>query len=146
MSLLRLLRGCLLSLAGLLPGAAAAHFQEILPSADVLPEGGAVSLSLVFTHPMEGGPVMPMARPVAVGMKTGTTITDLLPALTEAPVDGAAAWRVSASLPEPGAGRYIRGITMIPSRTATDTASSFEWTCSFSRMRCTWFRTVCTLR
>lgn len=103
MSLPRLLRVCLLSLAGLVPGVAAAHFQEILPSADVLPEGGAVSLSLVFTHPMEGGPVMPMARPVAVGMKTGATVTDLLPALTEAPVGGAAAWRVSASLPEPGA-------------------------------------------
>lgn len=42
-----------------------AHFQEILPSDDVLPDGGAVTLDLLFTHPFEGGPAMEMARPAA---------------------------------------------------------------------------------
>ena len=46
-----------MTLAGIaaLAPAASAHFQEIIPSADVLPEGGPVTLDLVFTHPFEGG-------------------------------------------------------------------------------------------
>ncbi|MFD2172582.1 DUF4198 domain-containing protein [Rhodobacter lacus] len=81
---------------------ACAHFQEILPSADVLPEGGAVTLDLTFTHPFEGGPVMEMARPAAVGMLAGGEKTDLLPALTATPKEGKSAWGVSVDLPEPG--------------------------------------------
>lgn len=103
----RLLRTSLVALGLLVPAAASAHFQEILPSADVLPEGGAVTLSLVFTHPMEGGPVMPMAKPQKVGKLSGGGITDLMPALTEAPVDGKAAWRLTDTLPEPGAAVYF---------------------------------------
>lgn len=83
------------------PGAA--HFQQILPSADVLPEGGTVTLDLVFTHPVEGGPVMPMARPAAAGVVFGGTQTDLTGALTEAPQGDAMAWRLSHDLAEPGA-------------------------------------------
>ncbi|WP_245860964.1 DUF4198 domain-containing protein [Rhodobacter maris] len=82
---------------------AVAHFQEILPSADVLPEGGTVTLDLTFTHPFEGGPVMEMARPAAVGMLAGGVKTDLSAALTEAPKDGKSAWTLRADLPEPGA-------------------------------------------
>lgn len=90
-------------LLSLLATPAAAHFQQILPGADVLPEGGAVSLDLVFTHPFEGGPVMEMARPVAVGVLAGGVNTDLGAALTEAPQGGAMAWRLRHDLPEPGA-------------------------------------------
>jgi cobalt/nickel transport protein len=82
---------------------ACAHFQEILPAADVLPEGGAVTLDLIFTHPFEGGPVMEMARPAQVGMVMNGKATDLAGALVEAPLAGKAAWRVSADLTEPGA-------------------------------------------
>lgn len=82
---------------------AAAHFQEIIPNADVLPEGGKVTLDLVFTHPFEGGPVMDMKRPVAVGVLSHGTATDLSGALKEAPRNGVAAWTVSHDLPEPGA-------------------------------------------
>ncbi|ORE92555.1 ABC cobalt transporter, periplasmic binding protein CbiN [Stappia sp. 22II-S9-Z10] len=82
---------------------AAAHFQEIIPSADVLTEGGEVSLDLVFTHPVEGGPVMAMERPAAVGVLAGGVDTDLSGALEEAPRDGAAAWRLTHTLEEPGA-------------------------------------------
>ncbi|HLO75642.1 MAG TPA: DUF4198 domain-containing protein [Magnetospirillum sp.] len=54
----------------LLPGAAAAHFQEIIPSADIVPDGGnrSVSLDLAFTHPMEMGPVMEMGPPAQFGV------------------------------------------------------------------------------
>lgn len=91
------------ALAGALAGPAAAHFQEIIPSADVLPEGGAVTLDMVFTHPFEGGPVMNMAPPVAMGVLQGGEKTDLTGALTEAPLGDAMAYRLAHELAEPGA-------------------------------------------
>lgn len=94
---------CALAALNALAGPAAAHFQELIPSADVLPEGGAVTLDLVFTHPFEGGPVMEMARPVAVGVLAGGVHTDLGPQLVEAPQGGAMAWRLTHDLPTPGA-------------------------------------------
>ena len=97
----------LLALAAvLLAGAAspsAAHFQEIIPSADVLPEGGKVSLDLVFTHPFEGGPVMEMARPAEVGVLTAGARTVLTDRLVEAPRDGVMSWTLAHELAEPGA-------------------------------------------
>ena len=86
---------------------ATAHFQEIIPSADVLPEGGEVALDLVFTHPVEGGPAMEMGRPVQAGVLTGGTVIDLLPSLTEKPVDGKAAWTVTYDAAEPGASVFF---------------------------------------
>jgi cobalt/nickel transport protein len=81
----------------------AAHFQEIIPSADVLPEGGDVTLDLVFTHPFEGGPIMAMKRPAEVGVLDHGTKTDLTGKLVEQPKEGAVTWQVSHNLPEPGA-------------------------------------------
>lgn len=92
-----------LMLAGSVAGPASAHFQEILPPADVLPEGGEVTLDLVFTHPFEGGPVMDMKRPAAVGVLAHGTKTDLAASLVEKSVDGASTWQVSHDLAEPGA-------------------------------------------
>jgi len=82
---------------------AKAHFLEILPEADVLPEGGAVTLDLTFTHPFEGGPVMQMERPVEVGVLAGGEKTDLGEALVEAPQGDAMAWRMTHALDTPGA-------------------------------------------
>ena len=82
---------------------AAAHFLEIIPDADVLPEGGDVGLDLIFTHPFEGGPVMPLARPAAVGVLQNAVMTDLSATLTEAP---GGTWRLGHALPEPGAAVY----------------------------------------
>ncbi|MEF2074807.1 DUF4198 domain-containing protein [Consotaella aegiceratis] len=86
---------------------AAAHFQEILPSADVLPEGGEISLDLVFTHPMEGGPTMDMARPARVGVSMNGTVRDLGEALQEVSIDGKTAWHLTDRLDEPGAASYF---------------------------------------
>lgn len=80
-----------------------AHFQEILPSDDVLPDGGAVTLDLLFTHPFEGGPAMEMARPAAVGVLAHGTRTDLSAALEETATGDAKSWRLSHTLDEPGA-------------------------------------------
>lgn len=84
-------------------GPAGAHFLEIIPSADVLPEGGTVTLDMVFTHPFEGGPAMAMKRPVRVGAMRGATLTDLSDALREKPVNGVAAWTLDHAMSEPGA-------------------------------------------
>jgi cobalt/nickel transport protein len=82
---------------------ATAHFQEIIPSADVLPDGGPVTLSLVFTHPFEGGPAMNMATPTAVGLLQNGERTDLLDSLVEAPLGNAMAFTLTHDLAEPGA-------------------------------------------
>lgn len=92
------------SLAVLVSSApAAAHFQEIIPSADVLPEGGAVTVDLVFTHPVEGGPAMAMERPAEVGVFAAGRAQDLAGALTETTTDGVASWTLTHDLAEPGA-------------------------------------------
>lgn len=93
--------------AGLCATPALAHFQELIPSADVLPEGGRVDLSLVFTHPMDGGPVMAMQRPARFGMVRGGAAVDLAATLAETPVDGTAAWSASVDLTEPGAAVFF---------------------------------------
>ncbi len=82
---------------------ASAHFQEIIPSADVLEDGGSVSLNLIFTHPFEGAPVMQMKKPVRLGVLDQGKNVDLLPRIAEKPVDGKEAWTVSYDLAEPDA-------------------------------------------
>lgn len=82
---------------------ALAHFQEILPSEDVLPDGGKVTVNLVFTHPMERGPTMDMVRPARVGVATEKGVDDITSALTEAPIDGKQAWSFERDIAEPGA-------------------------------------------
>jgi cobalt/nickel transport protein len=86
---------------------AQAHFQEIIPSADVLPEGGQVSLDLLFTHPMEAGPVMEMAKPARFGIVTGGKAADLGAALVEKKIDGKTAWSATHELKEPGAAVFF---------------------------------------
>jgi cobalt/nickel transport protein len=104
-----MLRGALILLGalGAFASPALAHFQEILPSADVLPDGGAVTLSLVFTHPMDRGPTMEMVRPKRFGMLRGGAVTDLSGSLTEQAFDGKSAWTATASLDEPGAAIFF---------------------------------------
>ncbi|MBL8579899.1 MAG: DUF4198 domain-containing protein [Mesorhizobium sp.] len=79
-----------------------AHFQEIIPSADVLPEGGEVTLELVFTHPFEAGPRMNMERPKQIGVLANGVKTDLSSALTAKPVDGVKGYTLKHELIEPG--------------------------------------------
>lgn len=89
--------------ATLATGPARAHFQELIPSSDVLPQGGTVDLSLVFTHPFDRGPVMQMLKPVRFGMLRDGVATDLTSSLTETPIDGVMAWATQVAMPEPGA-------------------------------------------
>lgn len=103
--MLRLTAAGLALVAGLSP--AAAHFLEILPSADVLPEGGAVQLDLVFTHPMARGPAMDLVKPKRVGVSTADGVADLTATLTEKKVDGKAAWTLAHPLKQPGTATYF---------------------------------------
>ncbi len=83
---------------------ARAHFQLLLPSTDIVvePEQAALSLDLVFTHPMEQGPAMEMAPPVRFGVLNQGKIADLMGTLTEQRVDGKTAWRSDVLLKRPG--------------------------------------------
>lgn len=94
-----------LSVAAAAPGLA--HFQELLPSADVLPEGGTVDLDLVFTHPMDGGPQMVMARPARFAMLRDGALVDLADRLVEVLDGGSSAWRASVDLKTPGAAVFF---------------------------------------
>jgi cobalt/nickel transport protein len=86
---------------------ATAHFQELLPSADVLPEGGTVELDLVFTHPMSQGPTMEMVRPARFGVMKAGLVTDLAGSLVGRTVDGKSAWAATVDLAEPGAAVFF---------------------------------------
>ncbi len=86
---------------------ALAHFQEILPDADVLPEGGTVTLDLVFTHPMDRGPTMEMVKPERFGMVRDGIATDLTATLVERDFDGKTAWRAATALKAPGAAVFF---------------------------------------
>lgn len=90
-----------------LPSTGFCHFQELIPSDDVLTEGGPVTLDLVFTHPMDRGPTMDMAKPRRFGVKRGDTVTDLTDQLQEIRVDGQRAWRTRDEIKEPGAAIYF---------------------------------------
>lgn len=85
-------------------GPARAHFQQLLPSADIVADDGdhTVTLSALFTHPMERGPTMDMGRPVRFGVVAAGERTDLAPALAPWTVDGKAAWRATYKIPAPG--------------------------------------------
>lgn len=90
-----------LALIALAP-AAQAHFAELIPSDDVLADGGTVALDLRFTHPFDGGPLMQMDRPARFGMVRDGAEVDLLDTLTEVKEGDVSTWAASVDLPEPG--------------------------------------------
>ncbi len=92
----------LLALGG--SAVAEAHFQVLVPSADVVSagQGRTVDLEIVFTHPMEGGPAMEMAPPRRFGMIADGKRYDLLNTLEATQVDGRTAYTATARLVRPG--------------------------------------------
>ncbi len=60
-----------------------AHFQLLIPSQEIVDVEGthAISFEIIFTHPMEGGPAMEMAPPLAFGVFVQGQKTDLRSAL-----------------------------------------------------------------
>ncbi len=85
-------------------GPAAAHFQELIPSADIVsaPDQAEITLDLLFTHPMAGGPAMPMDRPARFGVVVDGRTLDLTDRLHSREVEGAAAWGAAYRIAGPG--------------------------------------------
>ena len=83
---------------------ASAHFQELIPSQDIVtPETGTgVSFDIRFTHPMENGPVMEMARPTRFGVMVDGKVVDLDKLLAARTVDGASAFTAEYAIKAPG--------------------------------------------
>lgn len=86
------------------PQVASAHFQELIPSADILAEDGdrTVTVEAVFTHPMERGPTMEMGQPVQFGVLAEGRKIDLRGVLTKKPVDGKSAFQARYQIKAPG--------------------------------------------
>ena len=82
-----------------LAGRAAAHFQVLLPSTDIVEDQDArtIDLDLRFTHPMEQGPTMNMARPRQVAVLVGGKRIDLAGRLKPRKVDGKSAYHLLAA-------------------------------------------------
>ncbi|NCA69424.1 MAG: DUF4198 domain-containing protein [Sphingobacteriia bacterium] len=86
------------------PCLALAHFQELIPSTDILDAttGRTLTVELRFTHPMEGGPLMDMATPVRLAVQGPRGREDLLSALTPVEVDGRRTYRLDYTVTQPG--------------------------------------------
>ena len=102
------LKTCLLMVtagAGLAgSNAAQAHFQELLPSTDIVTTEGnhTVALSAVLTHPMEHGPTMAMGTPVQFGVLALGKKVDLRTTLISTNVDGKNAYQTFYKIAAPG--------------------------------------------
>lgn len=85
--------------------AANAHFQLLLPSTPALTieAGRTITLDLVFTHPMERGPVMDMGTPEEFGVMVRGEKTDLRESLSARTVEGKQAFQAAYEVQRPGA-------------------------------------------
>lgn len=88
----------------LAPLAAQAHFQELIPSTEIVDQntGSELTLSLKFTHPMEQGPVMAMGEPAAFGVLRADDRDSLLDDLKAVEVDGKASYQAVYKVDGPG--------------------------------------------
>jgi cobalt/nickel transport protein len=82
---------------------ASAHFAMIIPSDDVVGANDAkkISISVQFTHPFEGGPLMQMDKPKKFGVVVDGKVTDLLGTLKEEKVGGKSVWKTSYTIKRP---------------------------------------------
>ncbi|NEX20505.1 DUF4198 domain-containing protein [Thiorhodococcus mannitoliphagus] len=99
-----LLSKALLSLLLMAACGAQAHFQELIPSTDILTAetGNTLALSLKFTHPMEQGPVMSMAAPRRFGVMGPRGQEDLIDRLRPGGTDGKRTFQATYRAELPG--------------------------------------------
>ena len=91
-----------LMLVGLVATPLRAHFQVLLPTSDVVDSGKSLELTLLFTHPMQQGPVMEMGTPRQFGVLVDGQKLDLRDRLQEEKRDGKRAYRATVPLRRPG--------------------------------------------
>jgi cobalt/nickel transport protein len=80
-----------------------AHFVALIPSSDVVEQGGpqTITLDISFTHPFEGR-MMQMDRPRALGVSVREMREDLAPSLHERREGGLSAWETPYRVRRPG--------------------------------------------
>jgi cobalt/nickel transport protein len=93
-----------LAVAWCLPGTAGAHFLVVIPSDDVLTgvESAAVDVAVLFTHPMQQGPVMELAPPRQFGALGPGKKRDLRGLLKPGKLDGRTTYTCALKLTAPG--------------------------------------------
>jgi cobalt/nickel transport protein len=93
----------LIALVSLFSIASQAHFQMILPSADIVGvnDGRRISLDLFFCHPFEGHG-MHMEKPAAFGVMADGKKTDLTGSIRQETINGHKGWRTGFDLRRPG--------------------------------------------
>ncbi len=100
---LLLLAGCVAALSAGWAAEAWAHFLVLQPSADVIESGGrTVELAMLFTHPMEQGPVMEMAEPRQFGVMVDGKKKDLKGLLRPGKLEGKTVYSAKVQLGHPG--------------------------------------------
>jgi cobalt/nickel transport protein len=89
---------------GLLAGVGRSHFQVLMPERDIVAPADekAVGFDILFSHPMEQGPVMDMGSPAAFGVLVGGRRHDLTDTLEKVAVDGKSAYQSSYEIRRPG--------------------------------------------
>jgi cobalt/nickel transport protein len=98
----RLVSALAVAIAG--SAAAEAHFQELIPSRDIVASAGDAELSfeIAFTHPFERGPAMDMAPPVRFAVLANGAIEDLTDRLQPRSIDGKTGYAATYAVPQPG--------------------------------------------
>jgi len=81
-----------------------AHFQVLLPSTDIISgdDDRMVDFDIIFTHPMEQGPVMHMDKPRQFGMILNGKNHDLMPTLKPVNNSGKTSYKSSYRVKSPG--------------------------------------------
>jgi len=83
---------------------ARAHFQVLMPSTDIVTVTGTktITLNIIFTHPMEQGPVMEMGAPKEFGVLVGGKKQDLRRVMTRKTFKGKTAYSCAYRIRRPG--------------------------------------------
>lgn len=85
-------------------GVAQAHFQELIPSTEIVTQEQSrqLGLELQFTHPMAGGPLMEMGQPKQFGVLTPQGRQDLILQLRSKTTNGEQTFQASYDIKRPG--------------------------------------------
>jgi nickel transport protein len=103
-SKLKIIAGLTAIAAAACLGSAWAHFQVLVPQTDIVIASGnrTVNLEMIFTHPMDGGPVMEMGKPRQFGVVMNGKKTDLLKSLKTRKVKRKTTYTASFKVKQPG--------------------------------------------
>lgn len=87
-----------------LASVAHAHFQTLIPSADIITAEGPrdVTFDIRFTHPMENGPLMNMGQPAQFGVLARGEKQNLLDSLKPVDMQGKRTYKASYTIRRPG--------------------------------------------